>query len=59
MVVGERNVVELRDVPVDELAAFLTARSGLPGPRGNLELADAFAAVADRSTILRFADLED
>jgi hypothetical protein len=59
VVVGERNIVELRDVPVGELAAFLTARSGLPGPRSNLELADAFAAVADRSTILRFADLED
>ena len=56
---GERHIVELRDVPVDELAAFLTARSGLPGPRGNLELADAFASIADRSTILRFVELDD
>jgi hypothetical protein len=56
---GERHILELRHVPVDELASFLTARSGLPGARGNLELADAFAAIADRSTILRFADLED
>jgi len=49
----------LRDVPVDELALFLTSRSGLPGPRGNLELADAFASIADRSTILRFVELDD
>lgn len=56
---GERHIVELREVPVDELAPFLTARSGLPGPRGNLELADAFASIADRSTILRFVELDD
>src|SRR5664280_3914497 len=59
VVMGERHIVELRDVPVDELAPFLTARSGLPGPRGNLELADAFASIADRSTILRFVELDD
>ena len=41
------------------LAAFLGAHSGLPGPRGNLELADAFAAAAPRETILAFADDED
>jgi hypothetical protein len=50
---------ELRAVPAAELAGYLTERSGLPGPRGNLELADAFAAVADRETILRFAHLDD
>lgn len=42
-----------------DLAAFLGAHSNLPGPRGNLELADAFAAVAPRDTILAFADDED
>ena len=56
---GERHIAELGEVPVDEWASFLTARSGLPGPRGNLELADAFASIADSSTILRFAELED
>ena len=56
---GERHIVELRDVPVEELAPFLTARSGLPGPRGNLELADAFACIADRSTTLAFVELDD
>ena len=56
---SDRHVVELRCVPVDELAPYLTARSGLPGPRGNLELADAFASIADRSTILRFVELDD
>ena len=54
-----RHIEELGGVPVDELAPYLTARSGLPGPRSNLQLADAFASIADRSTILRFADLED
>ena len=54
-----RHIVELRGLPADELALYLTARSGLPGPRGNLELADAFASIADRATILRFVELDD
>jgi len=54
-----RHIVELLRVPADELAPYLTARSGLPGPRGNLELADAFASIADRATILRFVALDD
>src|SRR5450631_2872874 len=53
------HIVELLGVPADELAPYLTARSGLPGPRGNLELADAFASIADRATILRFVALDD
>jgi hypothetical protein len=54
-----RHEDELKTVPVADLAGYLTERSGLPGPRGNLELADAFAAIADRETILRFARLDD
>jgi hypothetical protein len=54
-----RYIVELRYLPADELATYLTARSGLPGPRGNLELADAFASIAERATILRFVELDD
>ncbi|MET0822009.1 MAG: HEAT repeat domain-containing protein [Aeromicrobium sp.] len=49
----------LRHVPPEGLEAFLTERSGLPGHRANLELADAFATVADQSMILRFANLDD
>ena len=54
-----RYIVELRGLPAEQLAPYLTARSGLPGPRGNLELADAFASNADRATILRFVELDD
>jgi hypothetical protein len=54
-----RHLDELRGLQAEELAVHLTAHSGLPGPRGNLELADAFAAIADRATILRFAALDD
>jgi hypothetical protein len=56
---SERHIAELRGVPVDELAPYLTVRSGLPGHRANLQLADAFASIAHRATILRFADLDD
>ena len=54
-----RYIDELRGLPADELAPYLTARSGLPGPRANLALADAFAAIADRTTILLFAAVDD
>jgi hypothetical protein len=50
---------ELRGLPADELAPYLTERSGLPGPRANLKLADAFAAIANRATILLFAEADD
>jgi hypothetical protein len=49
----------LTDVAAPELRAFLTEHSGLPGPRGNLELADAFAASAAAETIQAFADEPD
>lgn len=42
-----------------DLTDFLTRHSGLPGPRGNLELADAFADIADPATIRRLADADD
>ncbi len=44
---------------LDALAAHLTAHSGLPGPRGNLELADAFSARASAEAIRAFADSDD
>lgn len=40
---------ELRGVPKSEWADFLTRHSGLPGPRGNIELAQAFADESDPS----------
>ena len=54
-----RHLDALRGLYAEELAVHLRVHSGLPGPRGNLELADAFAAIADRATILRFAALDD
>lgn len=38
--------------------AYLRAHSGLPGPRGNLELIDAASAVSDRSDLERWAALD-
>ncbi len=42
----------LRDLPASEWDAYLSANSGLPGPRANLSLADAVAEVGDE-TIFR------
>lgn len=42
-----------------DCGAFLTQNSGLPGPRCNLELADAFAAIASEETIRAFAESDD
>lgn len=41
-----------------DIGAFLKKNSGLPGPRGNLELAHAFAQTASSADIWRFARLE-
>lgn len=49
----------LREIPVDSWPGYLRANSGLPGARGNLELANGFAHCADRATILQYADLHD
>jgi hypothetical protein len=44
---------------LDDWTAYLKAESGLPGPRGNLELAGAFADIATRDQILDYARLND
>lgn len=54
-----RETLQLQALPVGEWREYLRSRSGLPGPRGNLELADAFAAVAERSLILELAGSAD
>jgi hypothetical protein len=42
----------LRDLPVDQWEAYLLAESRLPGPRGNLELANAVADLAGEPGVL-------
>jgi hypothetical protein len=54
-----RHLDALRGLYAEELAVHLRVHSGPPGPGGNLELADAFAAIADRATILRCVALDD
>jgi len=49
--------VALREV--DDLAGYLAANSGLPGPRGNIELAQAAAEELDHATLERLARSDD
>ena len=56
---AEELEATLRAMPESELLAYLSANSGLPGPRANLSLADAFAAAAGRARILRVALADD
>ena len=46
-------------LPADEVGAYLRENSGLPGPRANLELADAFAATASEEQVREYADSDD
>lgn len=45
----------LRSLSPDAVPAYLTAHSGLPGPRANLELLDAFGDVGDAGLVRRLA----
>lgn len=49
----------LATIPDDGVPAFLTAHSGLPGPRANLELLAAFADHASAGLALRLTGEED
>lgn len=49
----------LESLPSDQWVAYLNTESGLPGPRGNIELAEAFADVADTAFIRRCAESRD
>ncbi|CAN7519633.1 HEAT repeat domain-containing protein [Arthrobacter sp. LjRoot14] len=49
----------LESLPADQWVAYLNQESGLPGPRGNIELAEAFADVADPVLIRRCAESQD
>ncbi|WP_336708018.1 HEAT repeat domain-containing protein [Oerskovia sp. USHLN155] len=61
MSVREEHRAALRALDDDPAAvrAYLTARSGLPGPRANLELIGAFADVAPAGLVLALADSPD
>jgi hypothetical protein len=50
---------DLRALPPDEWDAYLAAHSGLPGPRANLELVQAFAEEATPAQIHRAAGSDD
>lgn len=47
----------LRDLPTAEWEPYLLAHSNLPGPRGNLELAQAAADAGDEAQFRRWAGL--
>ena len=49
----------LESLPPEKWVAYLNLESGLPGPRGNIELAEAFADVADPALIRRCAESPD
>lgn len=49
----------LESLPAGQWLAYLDAESGLPGPRGNIELAEAFADVADPGLIKGCAESPD
>jgi hypothetical protein len=51
----ERYASELSALASGDRDAYLMERSGLPGPRGNLELLDAAADVADADELRRWA----
>ena len=57
MSVREDHRHALRALPEDGWDAWLIERSGLPGPRANLELLGAVVDAADASRILRYAEL--
>lgn len=54
-----RYTAVLSGLPVESWDAYLTEHSGLPGPRANLELADAFATAATREDALAHAHSAD
>jgi len=53
----DRRELETALLAAPEREAFLLAHSGLPGPRGNLELIDVASAASERAEIERWAVL--
>jgi hypothetical protein len=56
---SEEYRAALRATPADGWDAWLAARSGLPGPRANLELAQVVADEAPSATLRRYAGAGD
>ncbi len=56
---GKRQAYADHLASVENWDAYLKAESGLPGPRGNLELAAAFVDVAPRDRIIAYAALDE
>ena len=52
-----RHELEADFLAAPDREAYLRAHSGLPGPRGNLELTDVASAAGDRADIERWAGL--
>jgi hypothetical protein len=52
--VSKSELYRLKLRQLDDWAPYLLRESGLPGPRGNLELAHAVAAEGDRARFLRY-----
>lgn len=52
-------IAQLDSLDGRHVAAFLTCNSGLPGPRANLELADAFAVSATDEKVLDLVHSDD
>lgn len=55
---SRRELEEAGFLAAPDHEAFLRAHSGLPGPRGNLELIDVASAVSDRADLERWAALD-
>lgn len=55
----DQHRAALRGLPESEVSGYLTAHSGLPGPRGNLELIAALVEEATPALALDLADRPD
>ncbi len=56
MTARQRYADELATLADGDVVAYLTAHSGLPGPRSNLDLLAAFGDVAPAALVVRLAD---
>jgi hypothetical protein len=59
--VNDRAVLaaDLGALEIDEWPVYLAAHSGLPGPRANLTLVQAFGDVAEAATVIEYAGRPD
>lgn len=55
----DRYRADLSAIPIEEWPTYLTEHSGLPGPRGNIELAEVCADLGDAATFDRLIATDD